>query len=167
MQDNELNYKPPAEEIPSESEFGGYVQDGVYPVKCIEWRSNPNKPDNAWVEFVITDKQFAAEGKFSMNLYLPTKTALNERASRLVEAGTPKEELREKTLKGFFHYGQTLKAAGVAAGLTISEALDKLKGWEGKAIFENRPGRSTSVKKIVGAGESTRGAAPATQVQAF
>lgn len=147
---DELNYKPPTD-IPNKSDFGGKVPDGIYQSKCIGWRLNDNKPNNAWVEFENLD--YPEEGKFSMNVFLPTKEALNSKAAEL-KGSVPDEQLRERVLKSFFHYGQTLKAAGVSIDLPIKEALDALKGWTGKAIYETPQGFNTRVKKIMGAKEA-------------
>lgn len=137
----DLDFAPPVEEIPASS-FGGYAKD-VQPVKCLSVRVQDNGT-NAWVDFAITSGPYASEGTFGMNLYLPTKENLNQKAR---EKGN-----KEDALKSFFHYAQTTKAMGIPAGKTIAEAFKLMEGWTGDALFENRDGYGTSVKKVIGSG---------------
>jgi hypothetical protein len=162
---SDLNYKAPAG-IPDKSEFGGSVPDGLFESKIIGWRLNEAKPNNAWVEF--ENLEYPEEGKFSMNVFLPTQQALNQKASELAASkGLKGEELKERTMKSFFHWGQTMKIAGVDKGLSIKESLDKLVGWTGKAVYETPAGFSTRVKKIMSAKEAKQATAPVSQIQAF
>jgi len=151
-ENDNLGYTPPGG-IPDTSAFGGKIPDGIYASKCIGWRINPNKPNNAWVEFVNMD--YPDEGKFSMNMYLPTKEALNQKAAEL-KGSVPDEELKPRVLKAFFHYGQTMKAAGIPANIPIKESLDLLAKWEGRAVYENQPGFATKVAKILSAKEAKK-----------
>jgi len=122
---------PPAG-IPTQKQFGGSVEDGDYMSTCVGWRLNPANPDNAWIEFI--NEEFPEEGKFSMNLFLPTKQALNAKAHEL-RGTVPDEELQAAVLRKFFHYGMTMKAAGIDTSLPIKQALDALVGWHGKARY--------------------------------
>ncbi len=161
---DELNYKPPAN-IPDKSEFGGKIPDGIYASKCIAWRLNERKPNNAWVEFQNMD--YPDEGKFSMNVFLPTKEALNLKAAEL-RGSVPDDQLKERVLKSFFHYGQTKKAAGIAKEVTIKEALDQLVGWEGKALYETSAvTNKTIVAKILSAKEAKAMVAPNAVMETF
>lgn len=128
-----LEFKPPTG-IPDQKAFGGTVENGDYQSTIIGWRLNPNNPDNAWVEF--TNDEFPDEGKFSMNVFLPTKAALNQKASEL-KGTVPDAELKATTLKKFFHYGMTLKVAGIDPSLQLKEALDALVGWHGLARYKS------------------------------
>lgn len=146
----ELDYAPPVDDIP-ESQFGGYAE-GVQPVKITSTQVQDNGL-NAWVRAHVTDGPYADQGEFSMNLYLPTKQALN---LKMKEKGS-----KEEALKSFFHYKETCKVCGVPAGKTIAEALALMKGWEGKAQMENRPGFNTSIKRLLPAGFTAVPEAPA------
>ena len=147
----ELDFAPPVDDIP-ESQFGGYAE-GVQPVKIIGTMVQENGL-NAWVRAKITGGEYAAQGEFSMNLYLPTKEALNLKAK---EKGS-----KEEALKSFFHYKETCKVCGIPAGKTIAEALALMEGWEGKALMENRPGFNTNIKKLLPAGFTAVPEAPPT-----
>lgn len=149
---SELDYAPPVDEIP-ESQFGGYAE-GVQPVKITSTMVQDNGL-NAWIRATITDGPYADQGEFSMNLYLPTKQALN---IKLKEKGD-----KDKALASFFHYKETCKVCGIPAGKTISEALQLMEGWEGKALMENRPGFNTNIKKLLPAGFTAVPEAPATE----
>jgi len=139
MPSDDLNYRPPTADIPLSS-YGEYVEDGIHPVRITGWRENPNSPGNAWVDAELTDGDQKGE-LYSMNVYLPTNRNLNEKAK---EKGS-----KEEALKSFFHYRQTLEAAGVPLTLPIGESLDKLKGWEGKALFVNEKGYRTNIQKLI------------------
>ncbi len=147
-----LGYKPP-KGLPTTSEFGGKIPDGLYDSEAVGWKLNQKNPDNAFIE--IRNLEFPEEGKFSMNLYLPTQHALNQKAMEL-KGSIPDEQLKERVKKSFFHYGQTMRSAGIPnyEDFTIEEALNKLVGWKGKAVYETRAGFNTSVKKILGAKEA-------------
>ena len=135
----DLDFAPPVDQIP-EGDFGGYAK-GVQPVECLGARLQDNG-QNAWVEFKITGGEYANQGRFSMNLYLPTKENLNQKAR---EKGD-----KDKALAAFFHYGQTCKDMGIPQGKTIAEAFELMKGWRGDALFENREGYNTNIKKVIG-----------------
>lgn len=144
--------------IPNQKLFGGSVENGDYNSTCIGWRLNPANPDNAWVEF--NNEEFPDEGKFSMNLFLPTKQALNVKA-REVKGTVPDEELEAAVLKKFFHYGMTMKVAGIDTSLPIKEALDALVGWHGKARYKT-DNYGTKVTEILSA-KAAKAAAKSTQ----
>lgn len=152
----ELDYAPPVDDIP-ESQFGGFAE-GVQPVKITSTQVQDNGL-NAWVRAHVTDGPYADQGEFSMNLYLPTKQALNLKAK---EKGS-----KEEALKSFFHYKETCKVCGIPAGKTIAEALALMVGWEGKALMENRVGKDTkevyptNIKKLLPAGFTAVPEAPA------
>lgn len=131
---NGLDYKPPTG-LPDQKAFGGTVENGDYQSTVIGWRLNPNNQNNAWVEF--TNDEYPDEGRFSMNVFLPTRDALNMKAMELRDEGVPRDQLAAEALKKFFHYGMTLKVAGIDASLPIKEALDALVGWHGLARYKS------------------------------
>lgn len=161
---NPLDYTPP-KGIPNISAFGGTIPDDIYESECIGYRINDRNPDNAWIEF--TNQEFPDEGRFSMNLWLPTQNALRQKAAQLKQDGkipedATKEQVIERTLKAFFHYGQTMKVAGVSEGTPIEKALEALKGWKGKASYTtSKQTGKTIVEKILSA-KDVRKAAVAT-----
>lgn len=137
MGNDDLGYKPPTDDIP-DSQYGQYVKDGPHPVKITGYRLHEDGR-NAWIDCEIT----GGEGKgelFSMNMYLPTQANLNDQLN--------KKGSKEEALKAFFHYKQTLKAAGIPLDLSIQESLDKLLGWTGTALFLNQEGYRTKVQML-------------------
>ena len=136
--------------IPDQKQYGGSVENGDYMSTCIGWRLQQNNTDCAWVEF--TNEEAPDEGKFSMTLFLPTKNALNVKA-RDIKGTVPAEELQAAVLKKFFHYGMTMKKAGINSQLPIKEALDALVGWHGKARYKT-DNYGTKVTEILSAKEA-------------
>lgn len=149
-QQDALGYTPPTDEIP-ESEFGGTAPDGIYPCQVANYQVQDNG-SNAWVRAKLLQPPYDQEGLFSMNLYLPTREELNK---KLRDKGNKAE-----ALKSFFHWKQTCKALGIPGGLSIREALERMKGVKAQAKVVNDARFGSRIEKFLATGEST-GAPPA------
>jgi hypothetical protein len=144
-----LNGIPPSG-IPKHKEYGGSVQNGDYMSTCIGWRLTPNNENCAWVGFI--NEEAPDEGRFDMTLFLPTKEALNAKANEL-KGTVPPEGLQAAAMKKFFHYGMTMRVAGIALETPIKEALDALTGWHGKSRYKT-DNYGTKVTEILSAKEA-------------
>ena len=138
------DFVPPVGDIP-DSSFGQYVPDGNYLMRVIGHTLHSND-ENVWLRTLIMDGPHQNTSEYSMNVFLPTKEALNR---KMQEKGGD----RDKALQAFFHYAQTYKRLGLTDGLSIPAALDAMTGkefegyiatgtWQGK--------RQTKLVEIIG-----------------